>query len=61
MGLVAVQKNNQNEESVLDKVLARDQPVAICFTDSKGNLIAFQLDAEALDNNELPARKTLFI
>lgn len=60
MGLVAIQKSNGNEESVLDKLLTRDKPVAICFTDSKGNIIAFQLDAEAFDNNEIPTRKTVF-
>ena len=60
MGLVAVQKNNENEESVLDKLLTRDKPIAICFTDSIGNIIAFQLDAEAFDKNELPTTKKLF-
>lgn len=60
MGLVAIQKNNENEESVLDKLLTRDKPVAICFTDSLGNIIAFQLNAEAVGNDELPITKTLF-
>lgn len=60
MGLVAIQKSNGNEEGILNELLTRDKPVAICFTDSQGNIIAFQLDAEAFDNGEIPTRKTLF-